>query len=856
MSSPSVSVMLEWALRYIRMGWPVIPLRGKIPLTPHGSKDATLNENQARAWWQKWPDGNVGVATAHRFFVFDVDIKDQGDLSYEYLRNQHGAFPDTVQQMTGSGGTHFLFALPDFPVRNSKGAIAKGIDIRGVGGYIVVAPSIHPETKREYIWDGLAEIEQQAILPAPQWLLDKLRPGANQAPQKAAEPVAAKLPKGSRHDTLVSIAGSMRKRGLSAIEIFAMIKIVNETRCDPPYDEGHVRKIADSMEKYPPDARFNLFRNAVAPPEETPVLASDEADKNFPLSAADVEAAVDEAISRKSMTDIMRMAPEVAKLRPQAQAVVIAKLREGFGSEFKLLSKWFEKALKDAASEPGESAGGGDESPPASPAGDDGGYPDLLMYPLTDGGNGERIVKLFGHEIRYCHEMKKWLIWDGKRWHVDDTNVMRQKGKMMARILHLQALNRSGAIEKHARASESYAAITAALGMAATEKGIPISAAELDQQSFLLNCPNGTIDLRDGKLLPHDRAFLITKLCPVPYEPKMRAFQFQKFIEWAMGGGDAELPERTVRLVGFLQRAFGYALTSDVSEKAIFIFHGERGNNGKTTLLTLFRDLLGKDYSGQIVIDTVMSMKNQDATARADLADLRGVRLVVTSEVEKEHRLDEGKIKYMTAGMGSIKSCRKYENPIEFQATHKLFMDCNHRPKVRGVDDAIWNRLKLVPFDVTIPKEEIDLQLSSKLRTELPGILAWAVRGAQAWFKEGLGSPPEVSSAGVEWREHDDPLKEFLEDCCETPEEDGQEMFVPVSELASGYDWWAKQNRERFPLGREAFTERMESKGFKRSRSRRVGLENKQARTWEGIQLKPEVQLSVRKSKGSMHWDD
>lgn len=98
--------------------------------------------------------------------------------------------------------------------------------------------------------------------------------------------------------------------------------------------------------------------------------------------------------------------------------------------------------------------------------------------------------------------------------------------------------------------------------------------------------------------------------------------------------------------------SFGYALTSDVGEKAVFVFHGERGNNGKTTLLTLFRDLLGKDYSGQLVIDTVMSMKNQDATTRADLADLRGVRLVVTSEVEKEHRLSEGKIKYITARHG------------------------------------------------------------------------------------------------------------------------------------------------------------------------------------------------------------
>ena len=515
----------------------------------------------------------------------------------------------------------------------------------------------------------------------------------------------------------------------------------------------------------------------------------------------------------------------------------------------------FEKALKQEAAK--QSAGGGGDDGPAPPTSTpiDGGYPDLLGYPLTDAGNGERIVALFGHEIRYCVEMKKWLVWDGKRWAPDEKNVMRQKGKMMARILYLQstAIGRSN-VEKHARASESFAAISNALGQAATEKGIPIHAVDLDQQPYLLNCPNGVVDLRTGELLPHDRGFLITKLCPTPFERESRCLRFLKFIEWAMGGGDAELPERTVRLVGFLQRAFGYALTGDVSEKAVFVFHGERGNNGKTTLLTLFRDLLGKDYSGQIVIDTVMSMKNQDATARADMADLRGVRLVVTSEVEKEHKLDEGKIKYMTAGMGSIKSCRKYENPIEFSATHKLFMDCNHRPRVRGVDDAIWNRLKLIPFEVTIPKEEIDLQLSAKLKAELPGVLAWAVRGAQAWFKDSLGISPEVTNAGVEWREHDDPLKEFLEDACDiaTPDDD---YFAAIADLAAGYAWWAKQTNERFPLGREAFTERMEAKGFKRRRTRR-DASDKQFRSWEGIQLKSEVAAASRKQRGASHWDD
>ena len=249
--------------------------------------------------------------------------------------------------------------------------------------------------------------------------------------------------------------------------------------------------------------------------------------------------------------------------------------------------------------------------------------------------------------------------------------------------------------------------------------------------------------------------------------------------------------------------------------------------------------------------------KQQDATMRADLADLRGVRLVVTSEVEKESRLNEGKIKYITAGQAPIKSCRKYENPIEFWATHKLFMDCNHRPVIRGSEDAIWKRLKLVPFEVQIDDADIDKKLPDRLRTELPGILAWAVRGCMDWVRNGLGEPPEVKSAGKEWREHDDPLKEFLDDCCNvdleharSPEPEDR-LFVTVSDLSRGYEWWAKQNRERFPLGREALRDRMESKGFWENRSRRIGPDKRQARTWEGLELRSEVVAASLKSAGN-----
>src|SRR5579859_7985834 len=135
------------------MGWRVLPLRGKIPATAHGSHDATTEEQQVRAWWTSDPRANIGVATGHTFFVLDIDIKKGGDESFNALIYKHGRFPDTAQQITGTGGQHYLFTLPDFEVHNSESKIAPGIDVRGTGGYIVVAPSIHPETKRAYEWD-------------------------------------------------------------------------------------------------------------------------------------------------------------------------------------------------------------------------------------------------------------------------------------------------------------------------------------------------------------------------------------------------------------------------------------------------------------------------------------------------------------------------------------------------------------------------------------------------------------------------------------------------------------------------------------------------------------------------------
>lgn len=245
-----MNVLLKSALKYVEvMGWPVLPLNGKHPLTKHGSKDATTDVAELREWWNRWPRANIGLATAIKFWALDIDTKKAGDLSLEQLEAKYGKLPDTLQQITGTGGRHYLFLPPDFIVTNSESEIAPGVDVRGVGGYIVAAPSIHPLTGREYVWDGLAPIAEQKLLPAPKWLLDMLRAGANNR-SSGAQPIPDRIPKGKQHSTLVSLAGSMRQRGLDFPEIFAALDVTNRERCTEPGPIENIRQIAESVCRY------------------------------------------------------------------------------------------------------------------------------------------------------------------------------------------------------------------------------------------------------------------------------------------------------------------------------------------------------------------------------------------------------------------------------------------------------------------------------------------------------------------------------------------------------------------------------------------------------------------------------
>jgi putative DNA primase/helicase len=338
-------------------------------------------------------------------------------------------------------------------------------------------------------------------------------------------------------------------------------------------------------------------------------------------------------------------------------------------------------------------------------------------------------------------------------------------------------------------------------------------------------------------------------MIPFRYDQRAECPHFMAFLFRIMGSHpDASDGDNTNadQMVSYLQKAFGCAATGK-PEKLLFVLYGE-GNNGKTTLLEVIRDALGdKEYAGQVQVDSLMIRPKEALSNNAvntDLADLQGCRFVSSSEVEQGQRLSLSRVKYLT-GLGQIKARRLRENMITFRPTYKLFLDCNHKPVIADPNDAIWNRVKCIPFKTQIPKEEIDTGLPAKLRTELPGILRWIAEGAVLYNRDGLGDPPDVMAATEQYRQESDRLKEFFEDRC-TVAAGGdanswkkEKFWVPVGDLYANYSSWAEARGDKHPLAKGLFDERLQKLGRIQDRVRPDGgRDAKQIRVWLGIRFR------------------
>ena len=319
----------------------------------------------------------------------------------------------------------------------------------------------------------------------------------------------------------------------------------------------------------------------------------------------------------------------------------------------------------------------------------------------------------------------------------------------------------------------------------------------LDCDPFVLNVLNGTVDLRTGRLHPHRRENLLTKLAPVSYSPLATCLLWLKFLDRIMDGNQ--------ELITYLQRVVGYGLTGDVSEQCLWFFHGT-GANGKSTFLTTLLAILG-DYGMQSVSDLLM-VKNHESHP-TERADLLGKRFVATIETEEGNRVAEALMKQMTGG-DKIRARKMRQDLFEFEPTHKIVLAANHKPTVRGTDLAAWRRIKLIPFTVTIPEAEKDKSLPERLKTELSGILAWAVRGCLDWMREGLAEPDKVRQATTDYQSEQDSVQGFIDECCVIH----PDRRVKASDLLEKFHSWSGDRL----MTRPAFGQRLREKGFESKR--------------------------------------
>ena len=430
-------------------------------------------------------------------------------------------------------------------------------------------------------------------------------------------------------------------------------------------------------------------------------------------------------------------------------------------------------------------------------------YPRTVTCPYTDTGNAERLKALFGNEIRYCRDLNGWYVWDGNRWILDQKHKVLAQTKVIARMLHHEGMQKGDEeLQKFARKSEGAARRNAMVDMFKAESGIAQLPEDFDADPYLLNVLNGIIDLKTGKMRNAKRKNLITKLAPVEFNPDAECLMWEKFL--------ARIFDNDAELIEFLQRAIGSSLTGITTDQMFFILYGG-GANGKSTLLLTVQSLLG-EYAMHTPTETLIS--NNHSSIPADIARLRGARFVTATETEAGKSLAESLIKQFTGG-DPITARFLYGNFFEFFPQFKLFLATNHKPNIRGNDYAIWRRIGLIPFEVTIPKEEQDASLLDKLKGELPGILNWAIEGCRMWMEDGLQVPEVVEKYTQDYREEMDTIQRFLDDCIRSDDENEK---TKAQVLYDAYRQWCEDNGERARTQTQ-FGTQLSEKGYRKKRS-------------------------------------
>jgi putative DNA primase/helicase len=426
---------------------------------------------------------------------------------------------------------------------------------------------------------------------------------------------------------------------------------------------------------------------------------------------------------------------------------------------------------------------------------------------LNDIGNAERFANDYFGRLAFVPELGVWRAWKNRRWQDDDDEAVRAAATVARSwfddLAHETDPGRQKKLLAHAQRSCGANSLHNMIGIAKT-LDMTVPQREWDVDPMRIGVLNGVIDLRTGQHSANDRLYRISKSVTTPYIADAKAPIWCSFLDRIMGGSPA--------MVAFLKRAIGYSLTGDTREQCIFIGWGS-GANGKSRLKEAMRILFG-DYGRDCPAETLLAKRDQGINN--DVARLAGARLVCATETEDGKRFAESQVKALT-GCDTVTARFLHREYFEFVPQFKLWLYTNHKPTIRGDDYAIWRRIRLIPFNVTIPEAEQDGDLGAKLAAERAGILNWAVEGCLAWQRDGLQTPEPVRAATADYRADMDRLGQWITERCIVI----VDAKVKASFAYQDYRKWADERGEP-TLTMTAFGNRLTERGIQKVKGRTV----------------------------------
>lgn len=787
-SSPVVAV-LETALGYAARGWRVVAnytpkadgtcdchlgascdSAGKHPRTMHGALDGSTDPAITRRRFTIWP-ANVGVATGQGLVVLDVDPRNGGEESLERLIAQYGALPRTPTVLTGGGGVHFYFDPGEQLVSSAdlKTRGYPGVEVKSAGLQVVAPPSLHPSGRR-YEWEAGLSPDDMPLASMPQWLADLAgRKPTLPVGSGAASANGMKLGRAAlRFVAEGAPIGSQRLAAVAAAR--------NHLSAGRSVDET-VEAIWQGLQR----STWDGDRGAWTEEHARRLVASVATSPPPPLKPLDRPTHKPEPNGTVHSAPPPPAPPPVEPPRTETRA-----------------------------------------EPPS--------------HRHSELWSAEEFVKLYGDRVRYCGEAGWYVLVDGV-WREDRVGQVNRLYKRMPRQWLRDAAKAETDEESKALASWAIKCHTAAkmdstLRLVQTEARVAITITDFDRDPVLLNVVNGTVNLRTGRLQPHGAEDLLSKQCPVAFDPAAGCPLWERFLSDVFSADE--------KLVGYVQRLLGFSMTG-LQLYHLLVFLWGAGRNGKTTLLEAVSKVLG-DYSRSISSELLlMSRENGDY----NVAQLRGVRLAITSETGQHRRVDEARVKLLTGG-DTLPARHPYGRPFTFTPTHHVWAMSNHKPTIEGQDRGIWSRVKLIEFPnrFELPPEDVDLRswqpgphirladpaLPAKLEREQPGILNWLIRGAVSALRDGLQEPASVSAATEHYREQMDVLGGFLDDCCDV----GPYLSDSSARLYGAYKAWCASNGVE-PVANNKFGMLLTDRGSFVAVKPTTG---DRQRRWSGLQVK------------------